>query len=139
MTKNLDERVSYHESPAYTVARKLRDKGYEIASCIGLKRTEPDHNVVGILKPRDHIQKSFLGLKWDSKQRALHLGTLWLDNRAKGAKYHKNWVLEVYGRDNVPELTELVKELSETSGARVQIRLGSEQPRVETYFSDYDF
>ncbi len=138
MTENLDERISYHESPAYDVARALRDRGYEIASGTGLRRSEPSHNVVGILKPRDPVQKSFLGPKWDSKQRALYLGTLWLDNRAKGAKHDENWVLEVYGRDNVPELTELVKGLSEPKKVSVQVRLDSEQPRVETYLSDYD-
>jgi hypothetical protein len=139
MAENLDKKVNYHESPAYAVARTLRNRGYEIASCTGLRQTEPNHNVVGILKPRDSVRKSFLGLKWDSKQRALYLGTLWLNNQTKGTKHDENWVLEVYGRDNVPELTELVKELSEPSGAHVQVRLDSEQPRVEAYLSDGDF
>ena len=129
----LDKKVSYYESPTYAIARTLREKGYEIADGRGRRQTEPKHSVVGILKPRDPIQKSFLGIKWNKGQKALYLGTLWLNSQLMGARSDENWVLEVYGRENVPELTKLVEELSEPSSTRVQVTLGREQPKVETY------
>ena len=134
---SLDERVSYHESPAYSVAKGLRENGYEIANSSGLMQTEPNHDVIGILKGREPVQKSFSGLKWNKSQRAFYLGTLWLNNQARNAKEDKNWVLEVYGREYVSELTKLVKNLSEPNEVKVQVRLESEIPRVEVYDSDY--
>jgi len=136
MKKSIDDRLTYHEN-SVAVAKTLKDRGYDIASSTGLRQSEPDRDVVGILKPREPVQKSFLGVRWNSQQRALYIGTLWLENQARGAKLNENWVLEVYGRAYVPELTELVKELSEPHQAQVQIRLNAEKPRVETYLSDY--
>lgn len=139
MTENLDERISYHESPTYEIARKLKDKGYQIADFAGIRVSEPQHDVLGILEPRDPIEKSFLGFKRNKKQRALYIGTLWINNQERGAKSDENWVLEAYGRNNVPKLTELVRELSESKGVSVQVRLEREQSRVEMYVSDYGF
>ncbi len=138
MKKSIDDRVTYHENTV-AVTKTLRDRGYDIANSAGLRQSEPDKGAVGILKPREPIQKSFLGFKWNNQQRALYIGTLWLENQARGAKLDENWVLEVYGRDYVPELTELAKELSEPHQTQVQIRLDTEKPRVETYLSDHDW
>ena len=135
-TNSSDERVTYKESVAYAIAETLREKGYEVASCSGMRQTEPDHNVIGILNPKNSIQKSFLGIK--GYKRASFLGTLWLENESRGAEENKKWVLEVYGRENIPELTELVKELSGPSGVRVQVILDSEQPVFEKHLSDYN-
>ena len=46
--------------------------------------------------------------------------------------------MEIYGRKNIPKLTELVKELAESKKVSVQVILDSEQPREESYFSDYE-
>jgi hypothetical protein len=137
MTETLDERIRYYESPTYAIAKTIKDKGYQIADSTGMRVSEPPNHVLGILEPKEPIEKSFLGFKWKRKQRALHIGTLWLANDARGAKPDENWVLEVYGRNNVPKLTELVREFSEPKKVSVQVRLHSEQPRVETYWSDY--
>jgi len=137
MKKSIDDRVTYYEN-SVAVAKILRERGYYIACSTGVRKSEPNYNVVGILKPREPAQRSFLGFKWNSQQRAVYIGTLWLENQSRGAKLDKNWVLEVYGRDYVPELTELVKELSELHQIQVQIRLDSEKPYTETYLSDYD-
>ena len=138
-TTELGEGVNYRESLAYAVAKTLRDRGYGIAGCSGIRQTEPNHDFVGILKQRSPIKRSLLGLHLKRKQAALHIGTLWLDNESRGAKPDENWVLEVYGRDNVTKLTELIKEFSESSHVKVQVRLDSENPKVETYFSDHDY
>jgi len=135
MTENLTQKVSYHESLIYAIAKTLKDKGYQIADCGGMEVSEPQHDVLGILKPRDSVEKSFLGFKWYRKQRALYLGNLWIDNQARGAS-PQNWVLEVYGRDNIPKLTELARELSEPTEASVQVILDSEQERLERYLFD---
>ena len=139
MAENLDEKISYYESPTYAVAKALREKGYEIANHRGVKIVgEPLHDVLGILEPRDPIVKNFFGLRWLSKQRALYLGTLWVDNNAYGAKPDERWVLEVYGRSSVQKLTELMREIPKPREVSILIRLKSERGREEVYESDYD-
>ncbi len=137
MKNSIDEKITYHEN-SVAVAKNLRERGYTIASSTGIRQREPDRDVIGILKSREPIQKNFLGFKWNKQQRGLYIGTLWLENQARGAIHNENWVLEVYGRDYVPELTKLVKELSEQHQAKVQIILDSEKPRVEIYSLDYE-
>ena len=137
MKKSICDRITYHEN-SVAVARTLRDRGYDIADSNGIRQSEPDKYVVGILKPGQPIQNSFLGFKWDSLE-ALYIGRLWLKDQATGAKLDENWVLEIYGRAYVPELTELVKELSEPHQTQVQIRLESEKPFIERYLSDFDY
>lgn len=135
---SLDKRISYYENPAYKLERDLLDKGYEIANLNGVRESKLNHCVFGILKPRrDIIKKSFLGFKSNKKQRALFLGRVWLSDQDFGAKPDKRWVLEVYGRQNIEELTGLIKELSEPSGVDVQVRLGSEESKFEAYIMDF--
>jgi hypothetical protein len=134
----LDERIQYEESPLYKIAQSLKDKGYILASNTGVREKEVyDRNCIGILKPRKPIIKKFLGIKIPIHQRALYIADLWLKNEAREAGY-SNWVLDINGRENVNELTELVKELSEPTKAKVKIRLKSEESKLETYMSDYD-
>ncbi|MFH0949371.1 MAG: hypothetical protein V1802_02695 [Candidatus Aenigmatarchaeota archaeon] len=128
-----DTRISYWESPAYVINRALQEKGYQIANCAGIKVDEPSHDHIGILEPRAPVSRNFLGIKWHERQRALYLGTLWLTNPAIGAS-EEQWVLEVYGRDNVPKLTELVRELSEPFHVKVEVKLEKESPKLERYF-----
>ena len=139
--KTLDERISYydyHESLTYAIAKTIRDKGYEIADSTGRKISEPPQDALGILEPREPIEKSFFGFfKRKEKQKALHTGTLWVDNYVRGAKHDKNWVLEVYGRNNVQKLIELVKEFSEPKKVSVQVSLDSEHPKVENDYPGY--
>ena len=135
MEQAVDDKITYQEY-ATDVAKILREKGYDIADPICIRKEEPDKDVVGILKPRNPIQKSFLGIKWNKKQRALYIGTLWLENQPRGARFDENWVLEVYGRDQIPELTEVVGELSRKYQINVQTRLVAEEPCVEKYSSD---
>jgi len=134
MGQKLEERISYYESPTYAIAETLREKGYQIADTEGVRVLELDelsHYYLGILEPQEPIELRLLGLNFPKKQKALYLGTLWVDNQSRGAIPDKNWVLDVYGRDNVPKLMELVKELSEPNNVCVQVGLVSEQPREE--------
>jgi len=136
MEQRLDTLIEYHESPTYEIADTLLSIGYQIANCCGMKISKPAHDVLGILEPRSPIKKKFLCFRGEEKQRALYIGTLWLDNNAREAKPDRNWVLEVYGRDNIPKLIQLVKKLSEPRKVNVQIRLESEEPEEESYASD---
>ena len=129
-----DERISYYESPVYSIAKELRKRGYEIADSIGVRITEPEEEVIGILKDREPIKKSFLGIKWEKAQPALYVGKLWLNHPKIRARENKSWVLEVYGREYVPEMMNLIEELSSPYGVRVDVKLGSENPREETYY-----
>ncbi len=133
-----NERVSYYESPAYELARKLRQMGYEIANCIGLRKTEPEKDNIGILKSRD-IQKSFLGIKYIKKYRALHIGTLWFDEPPRKTEENKKWYLDVYGRENISQLTKIVKNLSKPYKVKVQVGLKSEISKVESFLEDYRY
>ncbi len=133
---SLDEGVSSYKSPAYEIARKLRQMGYEIADCIGMRQNEPDRDSVGILQLRDPVQKSFLGIKYNKKQRALYLGTLWLDNPPRKAKEDEKWILDVYGKENISQLTDVVKKLSESYSIKFQVELKTENPKLETFLDD---
>lgn len=131
---SLDERVSYHESPAYAVAERLLEKGYKISYANGKITNHPSNDCVGIFKQRAPI-RGFLG--FTREQRALYIGRIWFENEKRNAISDKNWVLEAYSRKHIPELTELVKELSEPYKVKVEIKLESEYPDEEIYPSDF--
>ena len=137
MEQKLDGRISYHESPTSGIARTLRGKGYHIANHAGVRVSEPLQDVLGILEPKEPIKKSFLRSILNMEKRDLYIGTLFVDKESIGARPDENWILEVYGRDNVPKLTELVREHSEPRNVSVQVRLISDQPRVEREWSDF--
>ena len=58
MQRQIDNRITYHEN-SVAVAKTLRENGYEIADCVGNREDEPNQDVIGILKPRESIQKKF--------------------------------------------------------------------------------
>jgi hypothetical protein len=128
--KSLDERVSYHESPAYAVAEKLLRKGYKISYANGTITNHPSNDCVGIFKRRD--PDPIEGFE----QRAMFIGAIWFENEKRNAIPDKNWVLEAYSRKHIPELTKLVTELSEPYKVKVEIRLESEYPDDEIWPSD---
>jgi len=124
--------VSYYESPVYGVAKYLRAKGYEIADCLGIRVREPSKNVIGILKPRPPVVRFFF---FRVKQRALFLGVLWFTKR--GATPEKLWILDVYGRENIQEMTELTEKLSQEFSVDIRLNLDDEMTILETYLSDF--
>ena len=65
-----ENKVSYYETPAYKIAEYLKSKNYIIGNSCGWRVEEPDPDAITILKPRDPIQKNFLGIKWKQKQYA---------------------------------------------------------------------
>ena len=139
MQQGLDQKVTYSEVASVKVAMEFRSKGYKIADNDGREVNEPDKNVMGILNPREPIKRRFLFFKWNKEQRALYEGRLWFNNDSIGAEPTKSWVLEIYGRENVPRLTEIVKGLSESSQVNLSIELSSENSKLEQYPFNYPY
>lgn len=124
---SIDSRITYNESPAYDVAHMLREKGYLISNSNGYKKSEPDRESVGIVKPIK-VEKNLFGIKWESNANPLFLGVLWFSNGLNKANY-QNWVFDVYGKKYVSEMKEVLYELSEQKDAKVRMELISEYPR----------
>lgn len=136
----MGQRVTYYESPAYAVAEALRKKGYQIADCSGtiVDVDATPQDFFGIISPQISLKRRVLGLgSWEQPRRGIHKGNLFINNDTRGARPNENWILEVYGRENVSELTEVLGEISNPFGVSVHIILGDEQPRKETYTEDW--
>ena len=100
---NVSDRGSVEISSTYDIARKLKGIGYLIADSMGKQVAEPEHKVIGILDPRESKERSLLGKLLGGHERALYLGTIWVDNEPRGAN-EKNWVFEVYGLENLSRM-----------------------------------
>lgn len=120
---SIDDAIN--EEISVAVAKTIRKKGYGITDVIGGKRirTPDDKNVVGILTP----------YKWYSRQKASHIGTLWLDNKARDAKLDKRWILEVFGNDYLPKLNNVAKDLSKLYHVQVEAVLTISEPVAKNY------
>jgi hypothetical protein len=125
----LDGRVSYSENPIYAITKALRAKGYDIARHNGLRVQEPEEGGIGILKGGSPIPGGILDMR-GNRDRGLWIGRVHTANRS-------NWVLEVYGREYVPELSKLFMELSAPSQACLQVRLERETPDKESLSRDF--
>jgi hypothetical protein len=136
---SLNELLSFWENPVYKIAEGLRKEGYEVAGHMGVKvpeQKQPPCNMVGILKERDPIQKSFFGIKYNKSRRAFHLGTIWINNEEKGAIEDEKWILEVCGEKYKSKLTELVEKIALPYNVQVETILSRKTPMRETYLSD---
>ena len=122
--------VYYYETPVYGVAKHLIEKGYKTADYLGVPVREPDKRAIGILKPRPPVVKRYLFFRRKMvEQRALFLGVLWFTSR--GADPEKLWILHVYGRENVQEMTELAEELRKGFSVDIHVILDSERTKLE--------
>ncbi|MDO8459518.1 MAG: hypothetical protein Q7S74_00245 [Nanoarchaeota archaeon] len=132
--------VSFYESPVYQIVKQIKEEGYLPASINGAKLDEsdsPSHSGVGILKSRPPIKQGLLGfLGIETRQRALHLGTIWLENDRLGAKSDSNWKLEAYGRESFSELKEFMGDMSSKYNVKIDSILSRETPHLEAYASD---
>ena len=152
--------VTFHESRSYLVqqrvqeiADKIKDCGYELANISGSKLGEKKLYeygvcVIGILEPRPGTdtkkQKYFLGLLEKEIQvpkKSHWLGALWIEhfNQEEQIKYDKRWVLDVYGRENIPKLMEFAKKISEPYNVSVDMHIKSEEVKLEERPDDKDY
>lgn len=138
---SLDSIESFY-GPAYSLAVKLRENGYEIAGHMGIKinkKKKPNRNFLGILEDRKPLQKNFLGvryLKYNLPQRAYLLATLWFNDEKRKADENKLWILEVRRKEYLNKLTKLVNALSEPYNVKVKVKLKSDGLVEEKYLSD---
>ncbi len=139
MEQKLEGKVSYSESPAHAITKTLRARGYEIADHLGHVVNQPESRywgmILGIIEPREPVRLFGLPI-WS--RRGLFIGRLAVDSEALGTKENTNWILEVYGRNNVKKLTEIIKEYSEAKKVDLQVRLERERSLEELYASDCD-
>lgn len=134
--ENIDLDCIKCNSPSYSLAEKLRERGYDIAGHAGIRTKKPIHNFIGILKDRKPLQKSFFGIKYKRNQRAINLGKLWFNDEERNADENKTWVLDVYGRKHLSEVTKLINAISKPYKINIKVNLKSEHPKEETYLSD---
>ena len=113
-----------------SIAKIVRENGYSIGSLLHYRTENPDECVIGILKDREP-KRGFLGFK--KGQRAYSIGQLWLENYIRNANRIEKWVLEVYGKDFVPELKNLAENLSAQYCVDIEVQLISQTPCFERY------
>ncbi len=132
-----DNKVSFAETLTIKVGRFLRKQYPNIAfaDILGRGREElTKNNSIGLLDDQSAPQLGW----WQrlrEKPRRRFMGVLWFSNEPRGAS-HNNWVLEVYGDQNVAFLTGVAERLAEQFGASVHLKLISEDVRYEGLPSD---
>jgi len=126
---NEPDRVHVNISPTYDIARELKNQGYRITDMIGKIVDEPELNVLGILDPRVLKERNLLDKLAGGSEKALYLGTIWVNNPARGAD-EDNWVVEVYGRENLSIMKELIRKNSPRD-VHIEIYLKSEKLRYQ--------
>ncbi len=65
------------------------------------------------------------------------MGVLWFSNKARNANYN-NWVLEMYGTQDIDFLREVAERLAQEFRTSVHLKQVSEGARYEAGLSDYD-
>jgi hypothetical protein len=137
--------VSFCESNRVKAEHAIQDllkAGYGIAfsgsrvhgSWSEIANSTPENLSVGILRssPRGPIR--FLWFTF--ARRGQCIGTFHFSNKSMGAN-NRNWVLEVFGRENLPALKNLAASIARTYKRHIHIRLESEEPKEEMCNMDY--
>jgi len=119
------------------IVNELKGKGYKIANCLGIAELPTDKTHIGILKSRISTKRRIPKGLLKFRTRALFIGTLWLNNEARGAKVDKQWILEVYGKEHLEELTEVVKKIAKRYKVNVVVNLEDNKPHFERFYSEY--
>ena len=125
--------------PSYSVSEELKKRGYCLAGHMNLKIGKQKKSLssfIGILKNQKPIQKKILGIKLNKKQKAIYIGKIWFNNKSKNADENKKWILQVYGRRHLSEMTKLFNSLSKPYGVKLDVHLKSEYIVKENYLFD---
>jgi hypothetical protein len=124
-------------NPIDDLAEGLREEGYVPAGRLGIANPKQlDPNMVGILKDRDPVQGSFLGIKYNKMQKALHLGTILINSKEEGAIEDKKWILKINKSKYTSKLTEVVQKLAAPYNVEVEVKLSDNKPGRETYLHE---
>ncbi len=120
-----ESKVDYYESPIYGLVAKLREQGFQVADTYGdiiNKVSEPTPSGLQILKKREGPSRKLLWFTIDEPL-PLKLGEIHVDNWYKEADPKNQWLLNVYGRDNIKSLTRLVSEVVKEYNSRVNAQV----------------
>lgn len=134
------EQARVKESPYYTVARLLQEKGYTLADCTGKRECEiPDRWGVGILKTKSpvKVKRLFRLVTSMEEPRASFVGMVWMDVKERGVKADRNWSLEIYGAQHANHLTSIVEQAAKHQNVQLKVELCDNNPRSEVYLSDF--
>lgn len=129
---------------SFQVRDFLREKNYVVGAATDGRVTYDTGNEParswGILTPVDRPQpRTFLGfsLSWGNPGRPF-IGEIdlevWLQYKDKFPD--ADWVLRVFGRQNIERMQRLASDMSEKFGKKIGVILGTEEQRVESRFGD---
>ncbi len=80
-------------------------------------------------------QKIVLGfIPWP--QRRNFVGVFYFSDKKKNAN-NRNWVFEVFGRENLQVIKEIAEYLAHKFEVNIHVRLETERSKEETYCSDF--
>ncbi|GEM_PF-5758678 len=121
--------VIYYESPDLKVSNFIKSKGYIIADAHGVPVNKPDDEGIGILELTGYHRA--LPLFFVKKRnKALNIGTLFF--REKGAIINKEWILEVYGSDNIQKMRILAEQIQSECNIHINVKSEQEEVRYES-------
>jgi hypothetical protein len=121
---------------SYGICYDLLKAGYVLASVSGIRFNDqrPDElDSVGILRnlPRKYI------FGWiPLPQKREWIGSIYFSEKGRGAN-NTNWVIEVFGRDNLPIFREIADALLEKFHVDIHVRLEHTDALAEQY-PDWD-
>lgn len=126
-SSTIEQKVEVSEAIRVQVASDLVKRGYFLGDKGGWREDGIDSDAIGIQKFKGNVRGGLLGLfnvpTYD------FIGVLFLDDESKKTALNKNWLLEVYGRDNLQELGEVAKYLANQYSVPIKVSLESEQPK----------
>ena len=114
--------VTYHEPLELTVAREVRAAGYKLPKPgeVSVRSIRSDGFSIGVVK--GFIFKE-----------AANVGDLYFEGYhpydRSPSKDPKAWILEVYGREYVDELTIAISRIAQNHDANLEVRLRREEVR----------
>jgi hypothetical protein len=114
----------------------LFEQGFEFCSCSGVAQKPRDNYCLGILQKDFSAKRSILGII-PLRSRKRFIATIWFYNIARKGD-SKHWVIDTFGREYFYFVKKIAEELSSRFNVDIRVELKTEEPRFETYMSDYD-
>lgn len=127
IAKRKKEKIMPDYNPRSELIRLLLKFGYGVADDMGIRqdiKTPEDYKEcnIGILQPRTKAGKV---------HRDYHVGNVYMRG--------DEWTLEVFGKGNSPQLSQIVGQIAMRHNIRIDLMLGSEKPYSEAFPEDYSW
>ena len=116
-------KVTTAVSKAIQVAKYFREFGY---GSVAARREERVQRVLLYLPVHREIRIFSWTLPFKSRDYFYHVADFWIENLKFNAVENKNWVVHVYGEENLRSIEEHAKKLSERFKVTVHLRLERE-------------